>query len=136
MTFEITETASLDNLDEAAVITRRIRDAGVRISIDDYGTGQSSLSYLRNFSAHEIKIDQSFIKSMLTNELDLVMVGSTVNLAHDMDLKVVAEGVEDEQTLALLADFGCDVAQGWHIGRPVDADSFTKAWVTADRAAA
>ncbi len=135
VTFEITETASLDNLDEAAIITRQIRDAGVRISIDDYGTGQSSLSYLRNFSAHEIKIDQSFIKSMLTNELDLVMVGSTVNLAHDMDLKVVAEGVEDGATLALLSDFGCDVAQGWHIGRPVDAGSFTEAWVPGARAA-
>lgn len=131
VTFEITETASLEDLEQAAAITREIHAAGIRISIDDYGTGQSSLSYLRNFSAQEIKIDQSFIKSMRQNDVDLVMVGSTINLAHDMDLKVVAEGIEDAETYALLADFGCDVAQGWHIGRPVDAASFTQQWISA-----
>ena len=136
VTFEITETSALSKLEEAAAVTRRFRDMGIRISIDDYGTGQSTLSYLRNFSAHEIKIDQSFVKSMNANDVDRVMVGSTINLAHEMDLKVVAEGVEDAATLATLAEFGCDVVQGWHIGRPVDATVFAERWVALPKLSA
>ena len=136
VTFEITETSALSKLEEAAAVTRRFRDMGIRISIDDYGTGQSTLSYLRNFSAHEIKIDQSFIKSMNANDVDRVMVGSTINLAHEMELKVVAEGVEDAATLATLAEFGCDVVQGWHVGRPVDATVFAERWVALPKLSA
>ncbi len=129
ITFEITETSSLDNMEQAIAILRTVRDAGIMVSIDDYGTGQSTLSYLRGFPANEIKIDQSFIKLMASNDVDRLMVGSTIQMAHKMNFKVVAEGVEDKVSLALLTKFGCDVAQGWHIGRPVDSGSFTKQWM-------
>lgn len=129
ITFEITETSTLENMNKATAILHKVREAGIMVSIDDYGTGQSTLSYLRGFPANEIKIDQSFIKLMASNDVDRLMVGSTIQMAHQMNFKVVAEGVEDEASLNLLRKFGCDVAQGWHIGKPIDAMSFAKTWV-------
>jgi EAL domain-containing protein (putative c-di-GMP-specific phosphodiesterase class I)/CHASE2 domain-containing sensor protein len=132
ITFEITETASVKNLDDAGKVLARIRATGVRVSIDDYGTGQSTLSYLRDFPADEIKIDQAFIRNMTGNELDRVMVTSTIDLAHQMHFKVVAEGVEDEATLQLLKSQGCDLVQGWHIGKPVNVQLFEQEFMNGD----
>lgn len=139
ITLEMTETASVDNLEAVGQVLTTIRDMGIRVSIDDYGTGQSTLSYLRGFPADEIKIDQVFIKSMCQNDRDRVMVGSTIDLAHKMGFSVVAEGVEDAHTLELLKEFGCDAVQGWHVGRPVAAQEFSKnllEFAPADRASA
>ncbi len=130
ITFELTETAALGDLEKAKSVLNGIREIGVRLSIDDYGTGQSNLSYMQGFPADEIKIDQRFVKSMVQRDVDRVMVSSTIDMAHKMNFKVVAEGVEDEDCLALLSKFGCDVAQGWHIGKPLDAESFAQRWRT------
>ena len=91
------------------------------MSIDDYGTGQSSLTYLKSFPADEIKIDKSFVSRMKQNKGDQILVRSTIDLAHELGFKVVAEGVEDRDCLALLESFGCDTAQGWLIGKPMPA---------------
>ncbi|MEP3696303.1 MAG: EAL domain-containing protein [Parasphingorhabdus sp.] len=128
ISFEITETAALEDIDQAKAVLEGIRETGVKLSIDDYGTGQSNLSYMQGFPADEIKIDQSFIKSMVNRDADRVMVSSTIAMAHKMNFKVVAEGVEDLECLLLLRKFGCDVAQGWHIGKPVEAKDFLEQW--------
>jgi EAL domain-containing protein (putative c-di-GMP-specific phosphodiesterase class I)/GGDEF domain-containing protein len=117
--FEITETAVIANPDAAFAIIGRFRDAGIRISIDDYGAGMSSLTYLRQIPADELKIDKSFVMQVAEGGRDALLVKSTVDLAHSLGLKLVAEGVETAETLAVLAAMGCDVAQGYHIARPM-----------------
>ena len=121
LTLELTETAALasDGSDMAPLL--KLRDLGIRLSIDDYGTGLSTLDYLKKVPASEIKIDQSFIKAMRDHRSDLVMVQSTIALAHSLDRTVVAEGVETQELLDLLRSLGCDTAQGFLIGRPVSA---------------
>jgi EAL domain-containing protein (putative c-di-GMP-specific phosphodiesterase class I)/CHASE2 domain-containing sensor protein len=118
LTLELTETAALarDGSDLAPLLA--LRDLGVRLSIDDYGTGLSTLDYLKKVPASEIKIDQSFIKAMRDNRSDMVMVQSTIALAHSLGRTVVAEGVEIEEHLEMLRSLDCDVAQGFLIGRP------------------
>lgn len=119
LTLELTETASLQDAESGLATLSAIRELGVRIAIDDYGTGLSTLEYLKKIPASEIKIDQSFVKSMRVNRSDLIMVQSTIALAHSLDRSVVAEGVEDQQCLEDLRQLGCDVAQGFAIGRPM-----------------
>ncbi len=119
LTLEITESATLSDADSALEAVKQFKELGVRISIDDYGTGQSTLTYLKAFNASEIKIDKSFITNMLTSRSDQILVRSTIELAHEMGFKVVAEGIEDGDCLAQLATYGCDIGQGWHIGKPV-----------------
>jgi EAL domain-containing protein (putative c-di-GMP-specific phosphodiesterase class I) len=126
LTLELTETAELGSNGPALDMLNALRDLGVTVSIDDYGTGLSTLEYLKKIPASEIKIDQSFVKSMLENRSDLVMVQSTIALAHSLGRKVVAEGVEHQAVLDALVDMGCDVAQGYIIGRPMSIDSLTK----------
>ena len=126
LTLELTETAELGSSGPALDMLNALRDLGVTIAIDDYGTGLSTLEYLKKIPASEIKIDQSFVKSMLENRSDLVMVQSTIALAHSLGRKVVAEGVEHRNVLDALIDMGCDVAQGYVIGRPMSIDSLTK----------
>src|SRR5207237_1376475 len=104
----------------------RLRDLGVNISIDDYGTGLSTLEYLKKIPASEIKIDQSFVKGIAENRSDRLMVQSTIGLAHSLGRKVVAEGVEHREILDLLIEMGCDIAQGFAIGRPMSLDSLIK----------
>lgn len=99
-----------------------LHDRGVRISIDDFGTGFSSLSHLRRLPIHEIKIDQSFISGMLDQENDYIIARSIIDLAHNLGHRVVAEGVEDTATLELLRGLGCDVAQGFLFARPGPAE--------------
>jgi EAL domain-containing protein (putative c-di-GMP-specific phosphodiesterase class I)/CHASE2 domain-containing sensor protein len=126
LTLELTETAELAGSGAAFDMLSSLRDLGVTIAIDDYGTGLSTLDYLKKIPASEIKIDQSFVKTMLDNRSDLVMVQSTIALAHSLGRKVVAEGVEHQNVLDALVDMGCDVAQGYIIGRPMSIDSLTK----------
>jgi len=123
LTLEVTESAALSSASRAIEVLAELKASGVRISIDDYGTGQSTLSYLKTFPANEVKIDKSFVTRIRDNASDRILVRSTIDLAHELGLWVVAEGVEDEACLTLLAEFGCDTAQGWHIGRPMDGEA-------------
>jgi EAL domain-containing protein (putative c-di-GMP-specific phosphodiesterase class I) len=126
LTLELTETAALADDGESLEMITRLRELGVGISIDDYGTGLSTLDYLKKIPANEIKIDQSFVKGMVDNRSDRLMVQSTIGLAHSLGRKVVAEGVEQREILDLLVEMECDVAQGFSIGRPMSLDSLTK----------
>jgi EAL domain-containing protein (putative c-di-GMP-specific phosphodiesterase class I)/CHASE2 domain-containing sensor protein len=132
LTLELTETAALAGSGESLDMISRLRELGVRISIDDYGTGLSTLDYLKKIPASEIKIDQTFVKGMIDNRSDRLMVQSTIGLAHSLGRKVVAEGVEQREILDLLVEMECDVAQGFAIGRPMSLESLTKR-IAADR---
>lgn len=116
---EITETAVIDNPDAALALLDRYAGAGIEISIDDYGSGLSSLSYLKRIRASELKIDKSFVLGMADSKRDALLIRSTIDLAHGLGLKVTAEGVETAEALALLAGMGCDCAQGFLIARPM-----------------
>jgi EAL domain-containing protein (putative c-di-GMP-specific phosphodiesterase class I)/CHASE2 domain-containing sensor protein len=125
LTLELTETAALTGGEGLDMITM-LRDLGVNIAIDDYGTGLSTLDYLKKIPANEIKIDQSFVKGVVDNRSDRLMVQSTIGLAHSLGRKVVAEGVEHRDILDLLVEMKCDIAQGFAIGRPMSLDSLIK----------
>jgi diguanylate cyclase len=122
LTVEITESAAATNDDHIIAFLTKLRRMGLRVSIDDYGTGQSTLSYLKKFPMDEIKIDRSFVTQMLENRNDQILVRSTIEMAHELGFHVVAEGVEDAACFNQLSIFGCDSVQGWHIGRPVAID--------------
>ena len=117
--FEITETAVIDNAEIALGIIDRFSAAGVAVSIDDYGSGLSSLAYLKRIRADELKIDKAFVLSLDESSRDALLVKSTIDLAHSLGLKVTAEGVETPTALALLRGMGCDTAQGYLIARPL-----------------
>lgn len=136
LTLELTETAALADGAQGLEMINRIRDLGILISIDDYGTGQSTLDYLKKIPATEIKIDQSFIKGIVDNRSDRLMVQSTIGLVHSLGRRVVAEGVEHRDILDVLVQLGCDVAQGFAIGRPMSLDSLTKRLTAARRSTA
>lgn len=112
------------------------RALGLKISIDDYGTGQSSLAYLQNLPATELKIDKSFVADLAANDRNAIMVRSTIAMAHELGMKVVAEGIEDADCLARLHEMGCDTAQGWHIGKPMPATHIAAFLRDRERAAA
>ncbi len=113
--FEITETAFIANPPAALANLHRLVAAGIKLSIDDYGSGHSSLAYLKELPADELKIDKLFVSGMTSSNRDPLIVRSTIDLAHALGLRVVAEGVESQATLALLRVMGCDVAQGFFI---------------------
>ena len=119
LVFEITETAVIDNPAIALKTIDRFKAAGIGISIDDYGSGLSSLAYLKQIQADELKIDKAFVLKIDESHKDALLVRSTVDLAHSLGLKVTAEGVESATALSLLAGMGCDVAQGYLIARPM-----------------
>jgi EAL domain-containing protein (putative c-di-GMP-specific phosphodiesterase class I) len=110
-----------------------LSDAGVRLSIDDFGTGYSSLSYLSRLALDELKIDKSFVMRMVHDSRDASIVQSTIGLGHALGLSVVAEGVEDEETLGILAKLGCDIGQGYHISLPLRPDKLQE-WLRDRRA--
>lgn len=116
--FEITETALIDNPKQALKNIERFAAAGVLVAIDDYGSGLSSLAYLKQMPAHELKIDKMFVQNITANERDALLVRSTIDLAHGLGLEVTAEGVETPAAFALLAQLGCDMAQGYLVARP------------------
>jgi len=125
---EITESAILDDPAHAVDNLKRFHALGCRIAIDDYGTGYSSLAYLRRLPVHELKIDRTFISGMAADAGDALIVGSTIDLAHNMGLSVVAEGVENELTLERLRAMSCDMVQGFLISRPLGAGELP-AWL-------
>ena len=125
---EITESAILDDPEHAIANLQRLHAMGFRLAIDDYGTGYSSLAYLRQLPVHELKIDKTFILGMARDPDDAVIVRSTIDLAHNMGLTVVAEGVEDEATMERLRALGCDMVQGFLLSHPVAAE-LIPAWM-------
>ena len=116
---EVTETSVLDNPERALANLTRIAGAGIRIAIDDYGTGLSSLTYLKQMPASELKIDMSFIRDLTESHRDPLIVRSTIDLAHSLGLRVTAEGVDKPEIMALLKVMGCDIIQGHQIARPM-----------------
>ncbi|WP_203733606.1 putative bifunctional diguanylate cyclase/phosphodiesterase [Paractinoplanes durhamensis] len=122
---EVTEYALMSDPETAIEALRQLRDLGVNASIDDYGTGFSSMTYLKLLPVGELKVDQSFVKDVATDSSSRALVASTVELGHSLGLTVVAEGVEDDGALSILRAIGCDVAQGYHFARPMPADEMT-----------
>jgi diguanylate cyclase len=118
---EVTESAVSTDADRAAAVLRRIADLGVAVSLDDFGTGYSSLHHLRRLPIKEIKIDRSFVGSMLVHKGDAAIVMSTIIMAQALGLRTVAEGIPDAETQEVLFDLGCDLGQGFHIAPPVPA---------------
>ena len=121
---EVTERSVIDDPSQAFANIRRLREVGIKIAIDDYGSGLSSLTYLKQIEADELKIDKSFIMSLGTSHRDPLIVRSTIDLAHALGMAVTAEGVETPAAHALLSVMGCDMMQGYLIGRPMRPDIF------------
>ena len=119
LVFEITETAVIENPEIALRTIERFKAAGIGISIDDYGSGLSSLAYLKQIRADELKIDKAFVLKIDESHRDALLVRSTIDLAHSLGMKVTAEGVETQTALSLLAGMGCDIAQGYLVARPM-----------------
>jgi diguanylate cyclase (GGDEF)-like protein/PAS domain S-box-containing protein len=126
---ELTESDFMRDPDQAVIITQAMRQAGYALFIDDFGTGYSSLSYLRRFAADALKIDISFVRDMLDNHHDRAIVQTIIAMANTLEMKTLAEGVESAAQAALLADMGCNQAQGYWFGRPLPADEFTRTWL-------
>lgn len=125
---EITESTTMEDPEFALRVLHELRQEGIPLYIDDFGTGYSSLSYLQKLPVEFIKIDQSFVRDMSTDRDSALIVRSTIDLAHDLGRKVVAEGIETQADWDHLAQLGCDLAQGYFIARPMPADGFP-AWV-------
>ncbi len=126
LVLEITESTLMADPKVARELLLRLRNMGLQLSIDDFGTGYSSLSYLKTMPVNEIKIDKSFVMGGMRDQKDVALVRSTIELGHSLGFKVVAEGVEDQETLDRLIEFGCDLAQGYHISRPLPAADLTR----------
>jgi diguanylate cyclase len=131
---EITESTIMADPTHALEILGRLNIMGVQIAIDDFGTGYSSMAHLKTLPVHELKVDRSFVSQMTSNTSDAVIVRSTVDLGRNLGLRVVAEGVEDPQTLQQLDALGCDAIQGYHISRPVPPDDLIQ-WLEQQQAA-
>jgi len=129
---EITESAIMANPEHALEGLTRLSEMGVRLSIDDFGTGYSSLAYVKRFPVDEIKIDKTFVMDMAVNENDSAIVRSIIDLAHNLGMSVVAEGVENRETWDLLAELGCDLAQGFYVSRAVPEAALTQ-WLDRRR---
>ncbi len=132
LVLEVTESAAMADPEVAVAALERLSALGIKLSIDDYGTGQSTLSYLKRLPAREIKVDKGFVLALETSRSDQAMVRSTIDLAHELGFTVVAEGVETGAAYALLKSFGCDAAQGWFIAKPMDSAAFLIAVVERD----
>jgi EAL domain-containing protein (putative c-di-GMP-specific phosphodiesterase class I) len=122
--FELTESFILNDVDEAIAKMHELRRIGIRFAMDDFGTGYSSLSYLTHLPLEQLKIDQSFVREIPHNKNSSVMVRTIVNIAHNFGLEVVAEGVETDEQLAYLRQYGCNKFQGYLFGKPVPVKTF------------
>jgi EAL domain-containing protein (putative c-di-GMP-specific phosphodiesterase class I) len=116
---EITESTIMDDIDAASMTMRALHCSGIRISIDDFGTGYSSLTHLKRFPINTIKIDRSFVRDITTDSDDAAIVGAIISMAHNMELNVIAEGVENEEQLEFLRKLHCDEIQGFLFSPPV-----------------
>jgi len=126
LTLEIVESSMIHNFTEAAASLRRLKDLGVELSLDDFGTGYSCLAYLRQLPFDELKVDRAFVHNLNQSLDDRRLVQAIIDLAHNFDLRAVAEGVEDEATLRTLQGMGCDVIQGHVLSEALPADGFTR----------
>ena len=133
LVLEVTETAIVADVRRGAQQLQQLNAAGVRVSIDDFGVGNASVSYLKEFPATEMKIDQSFVTGMLGDLRSLQIVKAMIGFAHQMGMRVVAEGVEDKATLEALGDLNCNLAQGWEVGKPKPAAEFMDELAAAPR---
>jgi diguanylate cyclase (GGDEF)-like protein/PAS domain S-box-containing protein len=123
---EITEGIMIENADQTIELLRRLRDLGVRIAIDDFGTGYSNLAYITRFPIDRLKIDQSFIRNVTRDANDAAVTGAIIVMGHALDLSVLAEGVETEDQLRFLKQRGCDIAQGYYFGQPLQLHEFLR----------
>lgn len=126
MMLEITESSIMTDPERVLEIIQRLHDMGYKLSIDDFGTGYSSLAYLKKMPLTELKIDKSFVIDLLNSENDAVIVKATINLAHNLGLRVTAEGVESQAILDKLGEYDCDLAQGYHLGKPMSLTDFNQ----------
>jgi predicted signal transduction protein with EAL and GGDEF domain len=130
LTLEITESSVMADPASTLGLLHRLRDRGIRLSIDDFGTGYSSLAYLRRLPVQEVKVDRAFVQRMDTESDDAAIVGTIVDLAHTLELDVVAEGIENAAVAALLRDLGCETGQGFHFAPPMPVEAFA-AWMAS-----
>jgi EAL domain-containing protein (putative c-di-GMP-specific phosphodiesterase class I) len=129
---EITEDTLMSDMEGGAGILARLSELGVTIAIDDFGSGYSSLAYLRQLPINTIKIDQSFLEKLETDQRDAAVVRSIIELGHNLGCKVVAEGVERADVLQHLVELGCDQVQGYHVGLPMSQENF-RSWLSQSR---
>ena len=132
MQFEITESALMDDPDGVIETLRKLKGLGVKLLIDDFGTGYSSLAYLQRMPVDSVKIDQSFVRRMATDQDSATIVRSTIELTHSLDLQAIAEGVESEELWQRLAALGCDACQGYYVGEPLPASGLPE-WARDSR---
>ena len=124
LTIELTENMIMEDAESNVIKLRQLKDLGVRLSIDDFGTGYSALNYLQRFSMDQLKIDQSFIRPIKSADEHQPIVRALISLAHDLDMEVVAEGVETPEQLELLSNLSCDVYQGYLCSKPLGRTRF------------
>ena len=122
---EITESANIIDNNFSQQTLEKINDLGISLAVDDFGTGYTSLSYLKDYPISTLKIDKSFVTNMLLSREDQLIVEATINLAHTFDINVVAEGIENQETLQHLKTMGCEVAQGYYFSKPIDSQQAT-----------
>jgi EAL domain-containing protein (putative c-di-GMP-specific phosphodiesterase class I) len=122
---EITEGVLIEDFDRVLATLRRLKTLGVKISMDDFGSGYSSLSYLQAFPFDKIKIDRTFIVNLGRNPQSAAIVRAVIGLGHNFDIAIVAEGVETQEQLSFLAEEGCDVVQGYFIGKPAPIEQYS-----------
>lgn len=132
LVLEVTESAMMADPVRTLDTLHRLDQQGVKLSIDDFGTGYSSLAYLRDLPVNELKIDRSFVANMTENRQDAKIVQAVIDLAHNLEMSVVAEGIEDMRTLEALRDMGCDVGQGFFIGKPMPVEELSE-WLRRSR---
>jgi EAL domain-containing protein (putative c-di-GMP-specific phosphodiesterase class I) len=130
LTLEVTETAIMADPMRVHAVLNEFHGLGIKLSIDDFGTDYSSLSHLKFLSVDELKIDKSFVMHMNDDPTDFTIVSAVIDLAHNLGLKTVAEGIEDHNTLERLKDLGCDIAQGYYLARPMTANDIDT-WLNA-----
>jgi EAL domain-containing protein (putative c-di-GMP-specific phosphodiesterase class I) len=121
---ELTETALIEDSRSTADVLRELKEIGVLLALDDFGTGYSSLSYLKRFPIDALKIDRSFVRHLTTDKDDAGIVTAVIGMGHNLHMRVVAEGVETREQLAMLQDYGCPQGQGYYFSRPVPAAEF------------
>ncbi|MFT6910581.1 MAG: EAL domain-containing protein (putative c-di-GMP-specific phosphodiesterase class I) [Oleiphilaceae bacterium] len=125
---ELTETAAMEDPISSLITLKELSDTGIKISIDDFGSGYSSLSYLKQLPATEIKLDRSLLIDVCSSESSKVIVATAINMAHSLGYKLVAEGIEDEESAILLKEMGCDMLQGFWLCHPLPMDKL-KPWL-------
>lgn len=123
---ELTESILISDTENVLKLVKEIKELGVQLSIDDFGTGYSSLAYLKRFAVDKLKIDQSFVRDILKDKDDATIVKTIINMAKSFNLKSIAEGVENQEVLNLVKEFGCDEVQGYHFAKPMNIDEFSQ----------